>query len=156
MVEDDKPPTILPKPNSEEPNSAGVTSTPLTFTKGGKYSTCRICFKEHGPLCSYFDYVPPGATVGPGYSVICHRCCHYISMPSWICNNCGGKISAGKVIIMHCIICKSNYQHESADCPHDEDKAAECRWIREVDSSKKYTPCVPKYVPRTPIPQELW
>ncbi|KAK9910323.1 hypothetical protein M0R45_034289 [Rubus argutus] len=91
----------IPKPNSEEPNSAGARS-------------CGICLKEHGPVCPYWDYVPPGATVCPGYS------------------------------------------HESADCPHDEDKAAECRWIREVDTSKKYTPWVPNYVPRTPIPPELW
>lgn len=143
----DTPRKVVRKPKSEEPKSAG-----------NRYPPCNICYKEHGSLCPYWRYIPPGSTVGSRFSVICHICGHKLGMPDWVCYLCGGK-RAGKVIKKWCSICDRMYEHESADCPYDKTKAAKYRWIREEEKKRKYKPLEPcdiPYVPRKPIPQEFW
>ncbi|XP_040374711.1 uncharacterized protein LOC121052861 [Rosa chinensis] len=71
---------------------------------------CRICCKyiDHCDItCSYLEYVPPGATVGPGCLVVCSVC------GSEKCDEC----RAQRVAPLYCLICGTKFDHLERDCP---------------------------------------
>ena len=130
---------------SNEPKTARVT-----FTL--PYRPCDICSMDHpDSRCSYWDYVPQGATVGPGYEVMCGGCCSDFVVDKWVCSFCGGK--RGKVFFKHCSICNTNGQHSTDECPEDQVTAATYKFLRERRRQvKALVPVKPSYVPPPPDP----
>ncbi|KAK9945179.1 hypothetical protein M0R45_010707 [Rubus argutus] len=129
-----------PKAMSNEPKAARVT-----FTL--PYRPCDICSMDHvGSRCSYWDCVPQGATVGPGYQVLCRGCGGDFIVAKWVCNFCGGR--EGQVFHKFCSVCNICGQHNTDECPIDEDTAAMHKFLKERDRQvKALVPVEPSYVP---------
>ncbi|KAK9945174.1 hypothetical protein M0R45_010702 [Rubus argutus] len=119
-----------PKAKSNKPKSLKAMSNEpktarVTFTL--PYRPCDICSMDHpDSRCSYWDYVPQGATVGPGYEVMCGGCCSDFVVDKW---------------------------HSTDECPEDQVTAATYKFLRERRRQvKALVPVKPSYVPPPPDP----
>ncbi|XP_062016609.1 uncharacterized protein LOC133733017 [Rosa rugosa] len=75
------------------------------------WGPCQICLKadDHMSLhCPYLDYVPEGASVGPGVELVCRGCGLKDKHP--------GMNWSKRAILKSCFICASD--HWGTDCPH--------------------------------------
>ncbi|KAK9943751.1 hypothetical protein M0R45_009349 [Rubus argutus] len=101
--------------SKEEPKAAAeVASSTLVVIKG---EGCRVCGDDDRHIfgCPYEDYVPLGATVCPGYFVICRLCGRDLEQPVGACWMCGKR--GGRAMAKACCNCHTSFDHMTGDCP---------------------------------------
>ncbi|KAM1137511.1 hypothetical protein FF1_035467 [Malus domestica] len=79
----------------------------------GASRLCRVCCKKKKHFshnCPYLTHVPHGATVGPGYDIVC-KCCNQL-------NGHPGRYWEGRAVVTFCTCCMTMGQHPYEKCPY--------------------------------------